>query len=79
MYTVYVLQNDSGKRFVGFTDDLQKRLKEHRSGAVTYQQFGDDWKLVYQEDHVRRAKAMEREKWFKTSAGREWLDQNLGS
>ena len=78
MYTVYVLQNDSGERFVGNTRDLQKRLKEHESGAVTYTKLGEGWKLVYQEDYINRGEALDRQKWFKTGAGREWLDKKLG-
>jgi hypothetical protein len=32
MVILYVLQGDNGKRYVGITNDLPRRLAEHRSG-----------------------------------------------
>jgi predicted GIY-YIG superfamily endonuclease len=31
MITLYVLKGNNGKRYVGITNDLARRLKEHRS------------------------------------------------
>jgi predicted GIY-YIG superfamily endonuclease len=30
MVTLYVLEGEKGKRYVGITNDLQRRLSEHR-------------------------------------------------
>ena len=35
MYTVYILQSQrSGKYYIGYTSNLEKRLKDHNSGKT---------------------------------------------
>ncbi|MEW6194660.1 MAG: GIY-YIG nuclease family protein [Bacteroidota bacterium] len=35
MYTVYILLSEKDhKRYIGFTDNLERRLSEHNSGLV---------------------------------------------
>jgi len=34
MFYVYVLKDKNGKRYVGYSADLQKRLKYHNFGKV---------------------------------------------
>lgn len=74
MYYVYVLQSRSHHTYyVGSTEDVPKRLKEHNEGRCRYTSGRMPWEVVYQESYSTRAEAMRREKYLKSGAGREWL------
>ena len=80
---MYVLVSEStGRRYVGQTDDLERRVAEHNTPAHKPRKFTSKhpgpWKLVHQEAHPTRAQAMRREKWLKSGVGRQWLDQGIG-
>ena len=79
MFTVYVLYSrSSGKSYVGFTSNLNERLKSHnelsRKGwTVKYR----PWELVFTEIYETKAAAMKREKWMKTGVGREYVQKQI--
>ncbi|MFN5468658.1 MAG: GIY-YIG nuclease family protein [Pirellulaceae bacterium] len=82
MYFVYVLQNqESGLRYVGQTDDLQRRIGRHNQPDPTGVRFTGKqpgmWLLVYSEIYATRAEAMQRERWLKSGVGRQWLKDHL--
>jgi putative endonuclease len=74
MYFVYVLksQKDS-KRYIGFTDNLERRLYEHNSGLVKSTKNRRPLELIYYEKFDSKTEAMKREKFFKTGYGRTFL------
>lgn len=74
-FAVYVLQNLQCKRYVGHTDNLERRIFEHNNGQTGFTtNIGGPWKLVYKEENLKtRSEAMKREKFFKTGKGREAL------
>jgi len=73
MVTVYVLQGSTGRRYVGMTNDLQRRLKEHRSGCTRSGRLLGDFRLLHTEEYPDHAEAREREKSLKSGRGREFL------
>ena len=80
MFFVYVLFSEAcGKRYVGQTDDLERRLREHNDPLSNVRKFtsrnAGPWRLVWSEMFDSRREAMAREKWLKSGVGREWLDQ----
>jgi putative endonuclease len=75
MFTVYVIRSASGIRYIGYTEDLTKRLGQHNSGMSKYTSRDSDWRLVYKEEYHTRAEAMRREKWLKSGLGREFLNR----
>ncbi|MFM8249955.1 MAG: GIY-YIG nuclease family protein [Planctomycetota bacterium] len=82
MYFVYVLQNqESGLRYVGQTDDLQRRIARHNQPDPAGVRFTGKhpgiWVLVYSESYATRAEAMLRERWLKSGTGRQWLRDHL--
>jgi putative endonuclease len=83
VFWVYVLVSaTTGKRYIGQTDDLQRRLSEHNNPAHnprkhTSRNVGP-WCLVHSEQFANRADAMRREKFLKSGAGRAWLDREIG-
>ena len=83
MFYVYVLTStSSGKRYIGQTEDVQRRLKQHNTPEHNPRKFtsrnAGPWELRHVEQYPTRAEAMRREKWLKSGAGREWLDSSIG-
>ena len=73
MYTVYVMRSGEGYVYIGQTNDINRRLAEHRSGKSKWTKRGSSWELMYSEEYQSRSEAMKREKWLKSGVGREWL------
>ena len=70
MYTVYIIQNDITKKYyVGFTSDIDNRLKHHNSGATKSTRGKGDWKAIYQEFFKIKQEAWLREKQIKNYKG----------
>ena len=61
---VYVLRSVDGgttKTYVGWTNDLDRRLQAHNDGSGARATRGRVWELVYAERYVNRGEAMSRE------------------
>ena len=86
-FYVYILASQrNGTLYIGYTDDLSRRLIEHRGGTFK----GFTWKygvstLVWYEAHETRESAFQREKrmkkWYRAwkldlieRANPDWLD-----
>ena len=68
MFYTYILQSKIDKQFyTGYTDDLQKRVKEHNDGKVISTKNRLPWKLVYYEACLNQQDATHREKYLKTA------------
>ena len=78
MFYTYVLQSKkTGKRYIGFSNDLKRRFAEHNNGFVDSTIHGRPWKIVYYEACLNEEKAIQREKYFKTGFGRRFLGQRI--
>ena len=79
MFAVYVLRSQkTGKRYVGSTGQLEKRLETHNRGKVRATKGSRPWVLVYREEFATNAEARKREASLKTGKGRAELDRLLG-
>ena len=75
---VYVLWSDKlQKRYVGVSDDVSNRMKQHNSGSARFTSAGIPWVLKHQEYYGTRKDALKRERFLKSGVGRSWLDENL--
>lgn len=76
MYNLYILRNIHNCLYIGQTNNLQRRLNDHRTrqGAKFVKDYGD-FNLVYTEQFETRLEAMSREKQLKhwTRAKKEAL------
>ena len=78
MYYNYVLQSEKdGKRYVGFTNNLEKRLEEHNAGLNKSTKFRRPFKLIYYEACGSKRDAINREKYLKTMWGSNYLNKRL--
>lgn len=73
MYTVYVLSDGQGRLYKGYTVDLSRRLREHRSGHTRTTRQMDQLSVVYTETQSTLEAALMRERYFKSAAGRRLL------
>jgi putative endonuclease len=74
MYYVYILSSiNFSKSYVGCTDDIERRIKEHNSGKMSFTKRYLPWKLKYYETFNSLSEARKRESYFKTGAGRRFM------
>ncbi|MFQ6605907.1 MAG: GIY-YIG nuclease family protein [Fidelibacterota bacterium] len=79
MVLVYVLQSKSkSRRYVGITNDLNRRLQEHRSEKSTVHRLLGDFDLLLTEEYPDHKSARTREKFLKSGKGREYLNKFIG-
>lgn len=79
MYYNYVLKSEKdGKRYIGFTDDLKKRLDEHNKGLNKSTKDRRPFMLIYYEACLNKKNAIIREKYLKTMWGSNYLNKRLG-
>ncbi|MFK5857089.1 MAG: GIY-YIG nuclease family protein [Bacteroidota bacterium] len=80
MFFVYVLKSNIDNRlYKGLTTNLERRLKEHNSGKTKSTKPYRPWLLVYHEKFDSFEKARNRELYFKSGFGREYLKALLDS
>jgi putative endonuclease len=72
-YTYILKSKIDGSFYKGQTDYLENRLKQHNSGKSEYTSKKAPWVIVYHEEFQTRDKAIKREKYFKSAAGRKFL------
>ena len=71
---VYVLRSlKSGRRYIGSTSDLTKRLQNHNAGKVRSTKFYRPYEIIYREVFPTKTEALKREKFFKTIDGYNFL------
>ena len=66
MYYVYITVNKEKKPYIGFTSDLERRLKEHNSSENKGYTKGQEWHYVYYEAFASKIDAILREKRLKS-------------
>ncbi len=77
MYTVYVLQDEQGRLYKGYTNNLKRRLAEHKRGQTISTKYLKNIKVVYTESFESRELARDRELYLKSAAGRRFLKVKL--
>ena len=74
MFIVYAIKSElDGRIYVGMTNDLARRIKEHESGKTRSTKGYRPWKLIYSQSVDHRDKARELEKKLKAGSGKEFL------
>lgn len=74
MFQVYVLKSKNfDKSYVGSTNNLDRRIKEHNSGKHNFTKKFMPWKIIYTEQYTSESEARRREKFLKTTPGRRFL------
>ena len=79
MFYVYVLLSlKSSTLYVGFTEDLKQRLKEHNNGiGGAFTKRNKPFKLVFYEAFLSKKDTLKQEKFYKSGYGRDVLKSKL--
>ena len=80
MYYVYVLRSEIDKNmYVGYTKDLENRIKMHNEGLVTSTKNRRPLHIIYYEVCLNQQDATHREKYLKKYHGKMFLKNRLKS
>lgn len=70
MFYVYVLESEkNGSWYVGYSNNLRRRFKEHNQGLNFSTKRYRPWKLIYYEAGLNEKDAVRREGWLKSAHG----------
>ena len=74
MFTVYAIRSEVRSYiYVGMTGNLKRRLGEHNRGENRSTKAYKPFVLIYTETFETRVEAREKEKYFKSGIGKEFL------
>ncbi len=77
-FYTYVLQSEKDHRwYIGVTNDLRKRFKQHNDGESTWTKGRGPFSLVYYEMSLNAEDAQSRETYLKSGMGRRYLKNRL--
>ena len=78
-YFVYILRSVSHpeKTYVGFTERLDERMREHNNGSQIYSRRYAPWKRVTYVVFSERKLALAFEKYLKTPSGKAFIKKHL--
>ena len=78
MFYTYVLKSKiDNKLYIGFTNNLKKRLIEHANGKVTATHNRIPLKLIHYEYFINEKDAKARERFLKSGYGRKQFKEIL--
>lgn len=77
-FYTYVLESlKDAKRYIGYTQNLKRRLEEHEKGLSFATKLRLPFKLIYFEGCLNQEDAKRRENYLKTTQGRRFLGLRL--
>ncbi len=77
-YYVYILKSiNHEKTYVGFTENIERRIKEHNQGKSKYTSKFKPWQIAYYEEVNELEEAIRLEKYYKRSAVRRKIKKLL--
>jgi len=78
MFFVYVLYSSLDKKlYIGFTDDINIRIKAHNRGDVDATRYRRPLGLIYYEAYLDKRDAQGRERFLKSGSGHRFLRKQL--
>ena len=78
MIVIYVLKSEKNEiLYVGMTENLNRRIKEHNAAKCKFTSGHMPWKLIYYESAENFEKARKREKYLKSAAGKLFIRKRM--
>ena len=65
VYMIKSVKYGKEKTYVGYTNDLKKRLKAHNSGKGAKSTRGRYWKIIFKKKYLSKNKALKAEYFLK--------------
>ena len=80
MFTVYILYSKSFDRYyVGYTNDLERRISEHNRKKGKFTDAGIPWFLVHSELYSTKKEAMTRERFIKSKKSKSFITEIINN
>lgn len=77
-FYIYVLESlKDGERYIGYTNNLKRRIEEHKKGLSFATKFRLPFELIYFEGCLNSVDTKRRENYLKTTQGRRFLGLRL--
>lgn len=76
MHYVYILTMKGSRIYTGYTQNIRRRVAEHKQGKVRSTNKLDPI-LIFYEAYLLKSDAERREKFLKTTEGKKLLKQQL--
>jgi len=79
MFYIYILQSLSNpdKTYVGFTENIERRLSEHNAGSQVYSHRYAPWDLLAYTAFKDRISALAFELYLKSGSGKAFLTKHF--
>jgi len=68
-YQVYVLQNPAGRFYIGLSEDVPKRVRQHNEGVSQWTRSRGPWTLVWNSPSMSLSQARKLENLLKRQKG----------
>jgi len=79
MYRVYIIQSErNGSYYVGYSEDVVRRLEQHNAGKVKATRYRKPYRLVYQETYLTETEARQREHYIKSQKSKKFIEGLIG-
>ena len=77
MYYVYILLLYNKQLYTGRTENLKRRVLEHKDGKVKSTEKRRPLRLIHYEVYYLKSDSIRREKFLKTTEGKKLLRQQI--
>ena len=79
MWYVYLLESEAvkGQRYIGLTNDLERRLAEHNTGKSPHTSKFKPWYMVTYVAFTDKGKAESFERYLKSGSGHAFANKRL--
>lgn len=77
VYYVYILRLKDKTFYIGYSSDLKQRIKTHQEGKVFQTKNFRPFKLAYYSAFESKLKALQFEKYLKTTSGFAFRNKRL--
>ena len=77
MHYVYILRSETGKKYIGYSNDLKNRIYSHSLKRVTTTKTYEEPKLIWYCAFVSKKKALAFEKYLKQGSGHAFMNKRL--
>ncbi len=78
-YQVYVIANADGRRYIGLSDDVARRVEQHNDGTSTWTRHRGPWALEWTSRPLSLTDARKLENLLKRQKGGLGLDRIMAT
>ncbi len=75
-FITYIIESKNlNKFYIGYTEDIDKRLIKHNSGGSRWTRKGAPWKVIYAKEFEAKGEAIKYEHFLKNLKNKVFLKQ----